>query len=232
MKPTNFRPISLLTFFSKVFEKAYYIRVTEHLNTNTLLVRNQFGLRKGTATEDAIFKLMNEILKALNNKTLAGSIFCDSEKAFDSVNHVILLSKLSHYLISGKAKSLLKSYPQNSYQKVLITNSLFNSNTVSKWTKIKYGVPQGSTVGPLLFLSYINNLPKAVKHKALPILFADDTSILITSPNINQFHSNFNTVFAQLNKWFKSNLLLLNFDKTHFIQFNNASKYTSVTEIK
>ena len=98
-----------MTSFSKVFEKALYIRVTEHLNTNNLLVGNKFGFRKGTATEDAIFKLMNEILKALNNKTVAGSIFCDLEKAFDSVNYDILLSKLSYYEITGKAKSLLKS---------------------------------------------------------------------------------------------------------------------------
>jgi len=129
MNPTNYRPISLLTSFSKVFEKALYIRVTEHLNTNNLLVGNQFGFRKGTTTGDPIFKLTNEILKALNNKTLAGSIFCDLEKAFDSVNHDILLSKLSYYGVSGKATSLLKSYLQNKYQRVLITNSLFNSNT-------------------------------------------------------------------------------------------------------
>ena len=92
-------------------------------------MRNQFGFRKGTATEDAIFKLMNEILKALNNKTLAGSIFCDLEKAFDSVNHDILLLKLSYYGISGKAKLLLESYLQNRYQRVHITNSYLNSNS-------------------------------------------------------------------------------------------------------
>ena len=113
-------------------KKTLHIRVTVHLNTNNLLVRNQFGLRKGTTTEDDIFKLTNELLKALNNKTLAGSIFCDLEKAFDSVNHNILLSKLSYCGISGKAKSLLKPYLQNRHQIVLITNSLFNSNTVSK----------------------------------------------------------------------------------------------------
>jgi hypothetical protein len=128
--------------------------------------------------------------------------------------------------------SLLKPYLQKRYQRVLISNSLFNSNTVSKWTKIKCGLPQGSIVGPLLLLLYINDLPKAVKHKALPILFANNTSILITSPNCNQLRSGLNIVFAQLNKWFKSNLLLLNVDKNHFIQFNNASKCTSITEIK
>ena len=97
--------------------------------------------------EDAIFKLRNEILKALNNKTLVGSIFCDLEKAFNSVNHDILLSKLSYYGISGKVKLLLESYLQNRYQRVHITNLYLNSNTVSKWTKTKYGVPQGSILG-------------------------------------------------------------------------------------
>ena len=107
---------------------------------------------------------------------MAGSVFCDLEKAFDSVNHDLLLSKLPYYGISGKAKLLLESYLQNRYQRVQITNSYLISNTISKWTKIKYGVPQGSILGPLLFSVYINDLSKAIEHKALPILFADDTS--------------------------------------------------------
>ena len=184
MNLTNYRPISLLTYFSKVFEKALFNRLTAHFNTNKLLVGNQFGFRKGIATEDAIFKLINETLNALNNnKKMVGSIFCDLEKVFDSVNHDILLSKLPYYGINGKAKLLLESYLQNTYQSVQITNCHFNSNTVSEWTKIKYGVPQGSILGPLLFLIYINDLPKAIEHKALPILFADNTSILLTSLN-------------------------------------------------
>jgi hypothetical protein len=88
---------------------------------------------------------------------------------------------------------------QNRYQRALITNSLL-TETISKWTKIKCGVPQGSILGPLLFLLHMNDLPKTVKHKALPILFADDTSILITSPNSNQLQSDLNITFAQLNK--------------------------------
>jgi hypothetical protein len=83
-----------LTSFSKVFEKALYTRLTDHFNTYKLLVANQFDFRKGIATEDAIFKLTNEILTALNSKTMVGGIFCDLEKAFDSVNHDILLLKL------------------------------------------------------------------------------------------------------------------------------------------
>jgi len=109
MNQTNYRTISLLTSFSKVFEKTWSIRLTEHFYSNKLLVGNQFGFRKGIATEDAIFKLINGILDALNNKTMAGSIFCDLEKAFNSVNHDLLLPKLPYYGISGKTK-LRRSY--------------------------------------------------------------------------------------------------------------------------
>jgi hypothetical protein len=103
---------------------------------------------------------------------MAGSIFCGLEKAFGSVNHEILLFILPYYGISGKAKLLLESYLRNRYQRVHITNSYLNSNTVSKWTKIKYEVTQGSILGPLLFLVYIYDLSRTVEHKALPTLFA------------------------------------------------------------
>jgi len=166
MNLINYRPISLLTSFPKVFEKALFNRLTAHFNTNKLLVGNQFGFREGIATEDAIFKLINETSNALNNNKMAGSIFCDLEKAFDSVNHDILLSELPYFGSNSKAKLLLESYLQNRYQRVQITNSYFNSNTFSKWTKIKYGVPQGSIFGSLLFLVYINDFPKAVEQQS------------------------------------------------------------------
>ena len=233
MNPTDYRPISLLTSFSKVFEKALCIRLKEHFysRSNKLLVGNQFGFRKGLATEDATFKLTNEILSALNNKAMAVSIFCNMQKAFASVNHDLLLSKLPYYGISCKIKLLIISYIQNRYQRVQIINSYLNSNRVSKWTKIKYGVLQGSILGPLLFLVYSNDFLQTIKHKVIPILFADDTSILITSPKNIQFQNDLNVISGQLNKWFKANLLSLNSDKTYFIQFTNKSTCTSDIQI-
>jgi hypothetical protein len=163
---------------------------------------------------------------------MVGSIFYDLEKAINSINHDILLSKLPYYGISGKTKLLFKSYLQNRYHRIHITNSYSNWNTISEWTKIKSGVPQGSILGPLLFLVYINDLPKSVEHKAHPILFSDDTCILHTSPNSIQMQSDLHIVYEQLNKWFKSNLIHLNFDKTYFFQFTNKSICTSDIQIK
>jgi hypothetical protein len=141
-----------------------------------LLVRSHCSFKKGIASRDGIIKETSEIVNALNNKTMAGSIFCDLEKAFDSVNHDLLLSKLCYYGVSCKAILSLKFYLQDRYQRGQIINSFLDSNIVSEWTKIKYGMPQGSIFGPLLFLLYINELPKAIGHKTIPILLAADIS--------------------------------------------------------
>ena len=113
-----------------------------------------------------------------------------------------------------------------------ITNQYSNTNTQSKWSKITKGVPQGSILGPLLFLIFINDLPKAVEPTAIPITFADDTSILIKSPNIVQLQSDLNSVMGQLNEWFQENLITLNLLKTHFIQFTNKNIGNSDIQIK
>jgi sarcosine oxidase/L-pipecolate oxidase len=158
MNPANYRPILLLTTFSKIIFKVLYIKIIGHFETHQLIVGNQFGLRRSTATEDAIYKLMNEILNASNNKTVAGSIFY-LEKAFDSVTHDILISEQLYCGIMGKAKSFLQSYLQNRYLKVHITNTYLNSKSVSKWTKIKYGVTQGSILDPHLTLCNAKFMP-------------------------------------------------------------------------
>jgi hypothetical protein len=121
MNYSNYRPISLLISFSRIFEKAIYIRLTEYLLNNKILSDSQYGFRKGLATENAIFKLINEILNNQNNKTKSGSVFCDLQKAFNTVNHVLLLDKLQYYGIRGKAKKLIESYLRKRYQRVQIT---------------------------------------------------------------------------------------------------------------
>jgi len=186
-------------------------------------VANQYRFQKGQTTDDAIFKLINEILESLNNKMKTDSIFCDLQKAFNTVKHNLLLDKLQYYGIKGKAKTLLESYLRGRYQRVQITNESSNINTISNWTTITQGVPQGSILGPLLFLIYINDLPKAVEPTAIPIMFADDTSLFIKSLNTSQLPSGLNTAICKINKWFQDNLITLNLNKVYFIQFINKS---------
>jgi len=146
-------------------------------------------------TDNATYKLTTEILNAMNNKLPVGGIFCDLEKAFHCVNYDILLCKLKCYGIREKALQLYQSYLGNRYCSTAIYNGNENSNKVSDWAKIRHGVSQGSILGPLLFLLYINDLPKIINKTSAPIIFADDTSILFTHSNLIDFNKNIFTVF-------------------------------------
>ena len=123
----------------------------------------------------------------------------------------------------GKSKSLLESYLANRYQRVQIQNSTLNTKFVSGWTKVNHGYPQGSVLGPLLFLLYVNDFPNAVTHKATPILFADDTSIIISRPNTHLLQNDLTIIFGQITKWFQENSLSRNLCKTHLIQFSSKN---------
>jgi hypothetical protein len=138
-----------------------------------------------------------------------GGIFCDLEKAFDCVNHVILLSKLETYGITGTDKELYHSYLKGRYQRVVIYNKTHHG-AFYNWALIKHGIPQCSILGPLPFLLYVNDLPQFINNKSTPILFADDKSILFTDSNPTEFNSNTHTVLENVNAWFKNNYHLLN----------------------
>jgi hypothetical protein len=144
---SNYRPISLLTSFSKIFEKIIFTRLMHHLSDNHILVKEQFGFRNESSTDSASFKLMNDILTSLNNK-LVGGTFCDLQKAFDCVDHDLLLSKMHWYSISGKGFNLIQSYLKNRYQRVIISNK--SNQYFSEWESIRYGVPQGSILGLMI----------------------------------------------------------------------------------
>jgi len=134
------------------------------------------------------------------------------------VNHEILLTKLETYGISGSSKKLIQSYLKDRYQRVVISNDTsINSN--SSWTLVKHGVPQGSVLGPLLFLIYINDLVFILRKHANPILFADDTSVIISSSNENEFKNTLNLVINKIVNWCKTNSLTINIEKTQFMQF-------------
>jgi hypothetical protein len=171
--------------------------------------------RLGLRTDNATYKLTTEILNAMNIKLLVGGIFCDLEKAFDCVNHDILLSKLKFYGICDKDFRLYQSYLDNRYCRTAIYNDSENGNKVLKWAKVRHRVPQVSVLGPLLFLLHTNDLPKIINKTSAPIIFADDTSILFADSNLIDFNKNIYVVFTTLNKWLRANKLSLNFNKTN-----------------
>jgi hypothetical protein len=215
---TNYRPISILTSISKIFEKVIYNRLSKHLNDNLILSSKQFGFRKNHGTDNAIYSLIFEILKAFNQKRCISGLFCDLEKAFDCVNHDILLQKLKYYGIEDKFHNLLGSYLFNRKQRTTLVGPN-NVKVYSEWINIEHGVPQGSILGPLLFSIFINDLPIYLKDVSLPILFADDTSIIISRENTEQLSCDMDKIYLILDCWFKKNQLSLNLTKTNYIDF-------------
>ena len=213
----NYRPISILSPINKIFEKIIYSRLIKYIDKSNILYKYQYGFRKKHSTEHALIELVDQIRLSMGSNQMTCGIFIDLSKAFDTVNHQILIHKLEHYGIRGNALELFKSYLNNRKQYVQIENSK------SKTRPISCGVPQGSVLGPLLFLLFINDLPKCCPNVKTR-LFADDTTIFFHSNNIDDIISTGKIVMTQLTNWFKANKLTLNADKSSFTIFKSSRK--------
>ena len=214
----NYRPISLLSNLSKIFERAMYNRIELFLSRFDTIYRLQFGFRKKHSTEHALLSIIEEIRKHLNNGIFSCGVFVDLEKAFDTVNHEILLSKLEHYGIRENALMWIQSYLSNRKQRVKI-NGVNSRDEI-----ISCGVPQGSILGPLLFIIYINDMHKAVKSSIIHH-FADDTNLLFSSKNSKEITRTLNSDLKLLYEWLCANRLSLNVVKTEFIVFKPPRKH-------
>ena len=213
---SNYRPISLLSTFSKLYEKAMYTRIYEFFESNNTLYEMQYGFRRGRSCEHALLTAQNTLLNSLNKKEIALLLLIDFSKAFDMVDHKILLNKLYHYGIRGIAHDWLKSYLSNRKQYVHINGK---NSTIKT---LEYGVPQGSILGPLLFVIYINDIPQ-IQQLAKFILYADDANIIITGQNMSEIEEKFNQLSQALFHWVRCNGLSLNIRKTNYMIFSRGS---------
>ena len=214
--PSNYRPISLLPIFSKLFEKLMYKRLYRFLEVHNIFYSLQFGFQENRSTDHALISMTESIRNTLDCKKFGCGIFIDLQKAFDTVNHQFLLSKLEHYGIRGCALDWFKSYLSQRKQYVSINGH--NSDLLT----VKCGVPQGSVLGPLLFLIYINDL-HIVSSKLKFYLFADDGNIYFEDKNLLNLVKIVNKELKFVMKWLSANKLSLNVGKTNFIIFHSTS---------
>ena len=216
LDPCNYRPISILSNVNKIFEKLLHSRLITFLEKYSCLYSLQFGFRKGLSTSHAVLYLTELIRDCIDKGGFACGVFLDLKKAFDTVEHSILLQKMSHYGIRGTANSLFESYLSNRSQYVSINGKS------SDYHVMEHGVPQGSVLGPLLFLVYINDLNLCVKHSKA-IHFADDTSLINCSHSLKKINKQVNFDLRLLNEWLRANKISLNTDKTEIVLFRSSS---------
>jgi hypothetical protein len=218
----DYRPIALLSIFSKIIEKVIYNSLYQYFETRDLFAAEQKGFRKNKSINMAIFDLLQKVMKELNEKKPAVALYMDMSKAFDFVDHNILLNKLYNYGVRGNVHDLIRSYMTGRKQMVTInkicTKSKKEISVSSDLKEIKYGVPQGSVLGPLLFLIYINDLPLTITEHSM-ILFADDSTIIFTGNDTQTLQNEINKAVDTVITWLNMNNLCINLNKTKIMKF-------------
>lgn len=209
----NYRPITVLPLFSKIFEKLTLVRMQGFISRHNILTPCQYGFRVGRSTTHAVMELLSYITKAYHDKIYCACFFLDLRKAFDTVHHNLLLQKLQHYGFRGHCHSYLKSYYDNRKQYVHLNGCESDIGDVLN------GVPQGSILGPLCFNLFINDLPLAVK--AHTVLFADDAAFIITASTLDDLYSKIEELFCDIANYLHENRLVPNSTKSKLMMFSS-----------
>ena len=219
----NYRPISVLSVVAKVFEKLISNQLSTFLETRGLLTRQRAGFRKKNSKETSLLNSTIEWFINMDKGYLNGVIFLDLEKAFDCVNHDILITKLKLYGCTENTLCWFKSYLTNRRQMCKI------GRTISQERVIRCGVPQGSTLGPLLFLLYVNDLPNCLSHSTAS-MFADDTNLTTSGKSIKDIQNQLNSDLENIHTWLLTNKLTLNKDKTEYMIISSRQRLAKIDD--
>ena len=217
--PSNYRPISILPAISKIIERVMHTQLLEYFQAGNLLIDSQSGFRPNHSTCTALISAVNLWLTNMDAGKLNGSVFIDLKKAFDTVDHNILLRKLSCYGVTGNALQLLKSYLIDRTQRSYVNGLLSTEQYVS------CGIPQGSILGPFLFIIYVNDFPKCLQHTT-PGMFADDTYITMAHEDISTIECSLNSDLAAVHDWLQTNKLSCNTSKTSYMTIGSRQNLT------
>ncbi len=209
---------------SKLLERIVHHQVYNYLQEHKLLASQQFGFRTNLSTTVALAYFTEQILDNLDHKKITGAVSIDLRKAFDTVDHTILLEKLRAISFTSSVLDWFCSYLSNRTQVTMINNSISDPEPVT------VGVPQGSILGPLLFLIYINDLPECLTQ-CKSILHADDTLLYYSADSISELQSKLNSDLQSLSSYLNSNLLTLNHEKSKFIIFAGRQRLRSIYNI-
>lgn len=228
----NYRPIALSSVFSKILEYAFLERLLPFLDKHDILVKNQFGFRPKRCTIDAIYEFLKDVVDYIESGTCPVGIFCDLSRAFDCVDRNILLGKLYKYGLRGNPLNWISSFltDRRQYVSVMPFGESSHCDVRSEIINNDVGVPQGSILGPILFILYINDIMNAVEDKVY--LYADDATVIITSKTETTLGDNIQSSLNLLRRWFNMNFLHINESKTTFTIFRNINKNIDEINVK
>ena len=224
LEAENYRPISVTPTLSKIFERLILQQMMEHVIKNEIINKHQFGFQKGKSSNDTVIILTEKITELLEKGETVMSIFLDLAKAFNSISHELFVLKITKYGFGKDSIEMLKSFLSNRKQCVK------NGTTYSDWTETNHGVPQGTVLGPLVFILYVNDFREKMGDEIEVLQFADDTSIICHSKTESNLLSKAEIVFRLTDQYMRQNQLTLNRDKTEIIIFKNDNN-SHITEI-